>query len=89
MCSDLRDFYLSIVNQRMNEVMKVLTIIGTIFIPLSFIAGLYGMNFNTSLPGNMPELNMPYGYLMALGLMGVVATGLIGFVWRKGWFSSP
>ncbi len=89
MCSDLRDFYLSIVNQRMNEVMKVLTIIGTIFIPLSFIAGLYGMNFNTSLPGNMPELNLPYGYLMALSFMAVVAAGLIGFVYRKGWFSTP
>jgi magnesium transporter len=88
MCSDLRDYYLSIVNNRMNEVMKVLTITGTIFIPLSFIAGLYGMNFNQSLPGNMPELNLPYGYVYALGLMVLIASGLIYFVWSKGWLSN-
>ena len=88
MCSDLRDYYLSIVNNRMNEVMKVLTIIGTIFIPLSFIAGLYGMNFNTNLPGNMPELNLPYGYVWVIALMSAVAAGLLYFVWQKGWLSS-
>lgn len=88
MCSDLRDYYLSIVNNRMNEVMKVLTITGTIFIPLSFIAGLYGMNFNPELPGNMPELNWPYGYVFAVILMAIVAGGLLYFVWRKGWLSS-
>ena len=88
MCADLRDYYLSIVNNRMNEVMKVLTITGTIFIPLSFIAGLYGMNFNTNLPGNMPELNWPFGYLFALLMMAVVAGGLLYFFWRKGWLSS-
>ncbi len=88
MCSDLRDYYLSIVNNRMNEVMKVLTITGTIFIPLSFIAGLYGMNFNTELPGNMPELDWPYGYVFAVLLMAIVAGGLLLFVWNKGWLSS-
>lgn len=88
MCSDLRDYYLSIVNNRMNEVMKVLTITGTIFIPLSFIVGLYGMNFNQDLPGNMPELNVPYGYVYALLLMLVIALGLIYFVWSKGWLSN-
>ena len=88
MCSDLRDYYLSIVNNRMNEVMKVLTITSTIFIPLSFIAGLYGMNFNQELPGNMPELNWPYGYVYALSLMLAIAMGLLYFVWRMGWLSN-
>jgi magnesium transporter len=87
MCSDLRDYYMSSVNARINEVMKVLTIIATIFIPLSFIAGVYGMNFNTQLPGNMPELNWPFGYVFALLLMGGVGLGLVVFIWRKGWLS--
>jgi magnesium transporter len=88
LCSDLRDYYMSLVSNRMNEVMKVLTIIGTIFIPLGFIAGLYGMNFNTHLPGNMPELNWPYGYVFAIGVMVVVALGLLWFVWKQGWLGS-
>ena len=88
MCSDLRDYYLSIVNNRMNEVMKVLTITSTIFIPLSFIVGLYGMNFNPQLPGNMPELNWSYGYVYVLSLMLAIASGLLYFVWRMGWLSS-
>lgn len=88
MCSDLRDYYMSSVNTRMNEIMKVLTIIATIFIPLSFIAGVYGMNFNTNLPGNMPELNVPYGYVGALVLMTAVALGLVYYVWRRGWLDT-
>ncbi len=88
MCADLRDYYLSIVSNRMNEVMKVLTIIATIFIPLGFIAGLYGMNFNTSLPGNMPELNVPYGYEGVIALMFLVAAGMLVFFWRSGWIGS-
>ncbi len=72
----------------MNEIMKVLTIIATIFIPLGFIAGLYGMNFNTHLPGNMPELNWPYGYLLTLGLMAGVAVGMLTYFWRKGWIGA-
>jgi len=87
MCSDLRDFYLSTVSNRLNEIMKVLTIISTIFIPLSFIAGVYGMNFNTALPGNMPELNWPYGYVYAWALMLLVATGLLIFIWKRRWLS--
>jgi magnesium transporter len=85
MCSDLRDYYMSSINNRMNEVMKILTIIATIFIPLSFVAGVYGMNFNPQLPGNMPELNWPYGYVFALLLMGSVGLSLLAFIWRKGW----
>jgi magnesium transporter len=85
MCADLRDFYLSIASNRMNEIMKVLTIISTIFIPLSFITGLYGMNFDTALPGNMPELEWPYGYVAVLLLMSTVAGGMLSFFWRRGW----
>ena len=85
MCADLRDYFLSIASNRMNEIMKVLTIISTIFIPLSFISGVYGMNFDTSLPGNMPELEWRYGYVAVLGLMGSVAVGMLVFFWRRGW----
>ena len=87
LCANLRDYHMSIVSNRMNEVMKVLTITGTIFIPLTFIAGIYGMNFNTQLPGNMPELNWAYGYVFAWLLMITIGLGLLGFVWRKGWLS--
>lgn len=85
-CSDLRDFYLSTVSSRANEIMKVLTIIATIFIPLSFIAGVYGMNFDTERSAwNMPELHWRYGYLFAMGIMAAVAGALLAFFWRRGW----
>lgn len=88
LCADLRDFYLTVASNRMNQVMKFLTIIATLFIPLSFIAGLYGMNFNTNASSwNMPELNWTLGYPFALGLMTAVASGLIYFFWRKGWLT--
>lgn len=84
--SDLMDIYLSSVSNRMNEIMKVLTIISTIFIPLNFIAGVYGMNFHTEAsPWNMPELNWRYGYLVTLGFMLLVALSLVFYFWRKGW----
>ncbi len=83
--SGLLDIYLSSISNRMNEVMKVLTIISTIFMPLSFIVGLYGMNFDTSSPFNMPELKWRYGYPMALGLMAAVTAGFVWFFKRKGW----
>ncbi|HMB47014.1 MAG TPA: CorA family divalent cation transporter, partial [Afifellaceae bacterium] len=84
--STLFDLQLSALSTRMNEIMKVLTIIATIFIPLGFIAGLYGMNFNPSTsPWNMPELRYYYGYPMALGIMVAVAAGLVFYFWRKGW----
>jgi magnesium transporter len=70
----------------MNEVMKVLTIISTIFIPLSFIAGVYGMNFNPQAsPLNMPELSWRYGYLFALGLMLLIFGGMVIFFRRRKW----
>ena len=87
MASDLMSTYLSAVSNRMNEVMKVLTIVATIFIPLGFIAGLYGMNFNPEVsPLNMPELNWYFGYPFAVGLMAAVAAAFLALIWRKGWF---
>lgn len=85
-CSDLQDLYMSMLSLRMNEVMKVLTIIATIFIPLSFIAGLYGMNFDARVSSwNMPETKWRYGYPMALGIMLIVAMGMLIFFRRRGW----
>jgi magnesium transporter len=89
LASSLMDVYLSSVSNRMNEVMKLLTIISTIFIPLTFIAGIYGMNFNPDKsPLNMPELNWYYGYPLCLGLMGVIAICLVLYFWRRGWFEN-
>lgn len=88
MCADLREFNLSLASNRMNEIMKLLTIISTIFIPLSFIAGVYGMNFDDKSAWNMPELHYRFGYPLVLGLMATVSIGLIVFFWRKGWLGS-
>ncbi len=88
LCFGLRDYYLTMVSNRTNEVMKVLTIIATIFIPLSFIAGIYGMNFDTNLPGNMPELHRPYGYIAVLGMMASIGIGLLCYFRRKGWLGA-
>ncbi len=85
--SGMIDIYLSSVSNKLNEVMQVLTIIATIFIPLSFIASVYGMNFDTAVsPWNMPELHWAYGYPFALGLMAATAGGLLLWFRRKGWF---
>jgi magnesium transporter len=83
---DVRDFYLVSISNRMNEIMKTLTVIATIFLPISFIASVYGMNFHTDeSPWNMPELKWRYGYLFSLALMASVAIGmLLNFKWR-GW----
>jgi magnesium transporter len=84
--SDLRDYYSTAITNRLNEIMKVLTIISTIFMPLSFIAGVYGMNFHTGESRwNMPELGWKYGYVFSLLLMAAVAGGQLYFFWRKGW----
>lgn len=84
--SGLLDVYLSSLSARLNEVMKLLTIISTIFIPLGFIAGVYGMNFDTHASRwNMPELAWPYGYPFAIALMLAVALVLLGYFWRRGW----
>ena len=88
--SGLMDVYLSSLSNRMNEVMKVLTVIATIFIPLTFVAGIYGMNFNAEKsPWNMPELAWYWGYPACLGIMVVIAVVLVGMFWRKGWVTIP
>jgi magnesium transporter len=85
---DVRDYYLSTISNRMNEIMKTLTVIATIFLPLSFIAGVYGMNFNTAVSKwNMPELHWRYGYLYALAVMLVVAVGMLWWFKWRGWLS--
>lgn len=89
LASSLMDVYLSSVSNKMNEIMKLLTVISSIFIPLTFIAGVYGMNFNTEKsPWNMPELNWYWGYPLCLGLMVVTAGGLIYLFWKRGWFEN-
>jgi magnesium transporter len=85
--SSLMDVYLSSISNRMNEVMKLLTVISTVFIPLTFIAGVYGMNFNPEAsPFNMPELNWYWGYVVCLAVMLAIAAILIYFFWKQGWF---
>jgi magnesium transporter len=79
--STMMDLYMNTINYRMNEVMKLLTIITTIFIPLSFIAGVYGMNFD-----NMPELRWEWGYYEVLGLMLAMLIGMIFYFRHKKWF---
>lgn len=81
--SSLMDVYLSSVSNRMNEIMKILTVISTIFIPLTFIVGVYGMNFK-----NMPELSWRWGYPLVWMVMAAIAAGLVYFFWRRGWFSN-
>ena len=78
--NDLRELYLSNQNNRLNEVMKVLTIMSTIFIPMTFIAGIYGMNFQ-----HMPELTWHYGYFGALGLMVVIPVIMLIYFRKKDW----
>lgn len=85
--SSMLDIYLSSLSHRLNEVMKVLTIIATIFMPLTFIAGIYGMNFNTQVSRfNMPELSWSFGYLFVLFLMAMVVTGMVMYFKKKKWF---
>ncbi len=90
--TSLIDMNLSLISQRMNEIMKVLTIISSIFIPLTFIAGVYGMNFAIKDPqtgeilkNNMPELYYENGYLYTMGGMVIIALLQMIYFWRKGW----
>jgi magnesium transporter len=79
--SDMRDSYLSLNSNRMNTIMMTLTIISSIFIPLTFVAGIYGMNFEY-----MPELKWRYGYFVVLGVMAMIGIGMVVWFKRKGWF---
>ena len=85
----LLDLYLNAASNRLNEIVRVLTIISVIFMPLTLIAGIYGMNFEHDSPWAMPELRWRYGYPFALGLMALSAGGFIFFFWRKGWIGDP
>lgn len=80
MSSGVLDLYMNSLSNRMNNIMKVLTIISTIFIPLSFVAGVYGMNFD-----NMPELHWENGYFFVLGGMGVAVLGMLFYFHKKNW----
>lgn len=84
MASDLAEAYLSNVSHRTNEIMKVLTLMASIFIPLTFVAGIYGMNFE-----HMPELHPRHGYFLVLGVMSVLAIGMTVFFRRRGWIGVP
>ncbi len=78
--SGLQDLYISMTGQRMNEIMKVLTIIATIFIPITFVAGIYGMNFEV-----MPELKWRGGYLMVWVIFGIITAGMLVYFKRRKW----
>ncbi|MGF1479601.1 MAG: magnesium/cobalt transporter CorA [Cyanophyceae cyanobacterium] len=82
LASSLMDVYMSAMSNKMNEVINLLTVISTIFIPLTFIVGVYGMNFEY-----MPELEWRWGYFACWGVMIAIATSLIVFFWRRGWFT--
>lgn len=86
LASGLLDIYMSSVANRTNDVMKVLTIVTTVFTPLTFVAGLYGMNFDPQAgPLSMPELRSPYGYIICLSIMAMMGCSMLIFFWRKGW----
>ena len=75
--------YYSVQGQRMNEIMRVLTVVSAIFIPLTFIVGVYGMNFE-----NMPELKYAHGYYTVIGIMILIGLGLLTFFWKRGWLKT-
>jgi magnesium transporter len=86
MVSSLLDLYHTGISNRMNEIMKVLTIFASIFIPLGFLAGVYGMNFDTSAGQfNLPELGFEYGYIMFWCIAVLIGGGLLWFFRRKNW----
>jgi magnesium transporter len=80
LANDLTETYMSSVSNRMNEIMKVLTIIGTIFIPLTFLAGVYGMNFHF-----FPELDKAWAYPAFWGVCGILAISMLIYFRRRGW----
>ena len=79
-CGDLINGYMSVTSHQLNATMRVLTVITALFVPLTFLAGIYGMNFE-----NIPELKFKYGYFILLGLMSVISVGLIVWFKRKRW----
>jgi magnesium transporter len=88
MTAGLMELYLSSVSNRTNEIMKFLTLVSTIFIPLTFVVGVYGMNFDPSKsPYNMPELEWRYGYPTVMGVMALIALLLVLYFKKKGWLA--
>jgi magnesium transporter len=85
MANGLMEVYLMDSSNRMSEVMKTLAIITAFFMPLSFVAGIYGMNFDRA-AGNMPELGWRHGYLFFWGIVAVIVSGLFVWMKRKRWF---
>jgi magnesium transporter len=86
--ADLRDLYMSSLSNRINETMRVLTIFSTFFIPLTFIASIYGMNFDWedgAKPLNMPELHWYFGYPFALSMMAAIGSAMLVYFYRRGW----
>lgn len=81
----LLDTHLSLASARLNDVMRVLTLIATVFMPLSFLVGVYGMNFDTRFPWNMPELSFAYGYPVLIGVMLLLVIGMLFYFKRKRW----
>lgn len=81
----LLDTHLSLASARLNDIIRVLTLIATVFIPLTFIVGVYGMNFDTKYPWNMPELSFAYGYPVVLGGMLLLVIGMLIYFKRKRW----
>ena len=79
--NSINDAYMASTGNVMNQIIKTLTIVSTIFAPLTFIAGIYGMNFE-----NMPELKWKFGYLYSLILMILIALFQAYFLWKRGWF---
>lgn len=80
----MMEIYLSTIGQRTNEVMKVLTLMASIFIPLTFVAGIYGMDFEY-----MPELHRRESYPIILALMALIASGMVVYFWQRGWVGNP
>ena len=78
--SDMRENYMSVQSNRMNSIMMTLTVITTIFMPLTFIVGVYGMNFD-----HIPELHWKYGYFITLGVMAIIVSVMIFWFYKKGW----
>lgn len=78
---DLHQQFLILLQDRTGNRLKVLTVLSAIFLPLTLISGIYGMNF-----GNMPELHVPFGYYAVLGFMGFLGIGMLAFFYKKGWF---
>jgi magnesium transporter len=84
MLTSIQEAYLNVTSNRLNEIMKVLTVFTVVLMPMTVVAGIYGMNFD-----HMPELRWRWGYPMSLALMAGIAGGVLVYFWRKGWIGKP